>query len=45
MLGFTQVETLLSDQAEAVVVFANNEPIQLANMGEEVNVIQVADYH
>jgi len=43
-VGFTQVETLLSDQADAVVVFANNEPIQLANMGEEVNVIQVADY-
>ncbi len=43
-VGFTQVETLLSDQAEAVVVFANNEPIQLANLGEEVNVIQVADY-
>ncbi len=43
-VGFTQVETLLSDQAEAVVVFANNEPIQLANMGEEVNVIRVADY-
>jgi NitT/TauT family transport system substrate-binding protein len=43
-VGFTQVETLLSDQAEAVVVFANNEPIQLANLGEEVNVIEVADY-
>ncbi len=43
-VGFTQVETLLSDQADAVVVFANNEPIQLANMGEDVNVIQVADY-
>jgi NitT/TauT family transport system substrate-binding protein len=43
-VGFTQVETLLSDQAEAVVVFANNEPIQLANMGEDINVIQVADY-
>jgi NitT/TauT family transport system substrate-binding protein len=42
-VGFTQVETLMSDQAEAVVVFANNEPIQLANMGEAVNVIQVAD--
>jgi len=43
-VGFTQVETLLADQAEAVVVFANNEPIQLANMGEDVNVIQVANY-
>lgn len=43
-VGFTQVETLLTDQAEAVVVFANNEPIQLTNMGEDVQVIQVADY-
>jgi NitT/TauT family transport system substrate-binding protein len=43
-IGFTQIETLLSDQAEAVVVFANNEPIQLANMGEAINVLQVADY-
>jgi NitT/TauT family transport system substrate-binding protein len=43
-VGFTQIEALLSDQAEAVVVFANNEPIQLAKMGEPINVIQVADY-
>ncbi len=42
-IGFTQVETLLSDQAEAVVGYANNEPLQLANLGEEVNVIYVAD--
>lgn len=43
-IGFNQIETLLTDQAEAVVVFANNEPLQLANMGEDVNVIQAADY-
>ncbi|MCA9948600.1 MAG: ABC transporter substrate-binding protein [Anaerolineales bacterium] len=43
-VGFTQVETLLSDQADAVVVFANNEPIQLQNLGEDINIIQVADY-
>lgn len=43
-VGFTQVEALLADQAEAVVVFANNEPLQLANSGHDVNVIQVADY-
>jgi len=42
-IGFTQVETLLSDQVEAVVGYANNEPLQLANLGEEVNVIYVAD--
>ena len=43
-IGFTQIETLLSDQTEAVVVFANNEPVQLANMGEAINTLQVADY-
>jgi NitT/TauT family transport system substrate-binding protein len=43
-VGFNQVETLLVDQADAVVTFVNNEPLQLANMGQEVNVIQVADY-
>jgi NitT/TauT family transport system substrate-binding protein len=43
-IGFTQIETLLSDQVEAVVVFANNEPIQLQNMGEAINTLQVADY-
>jgi NitT/TauT family transport system substrate-binding protein len=43
-VGFTQVETLLLDRAEAVVVFVNNEPLQLRNQGEEINVIQVADY-
>lgn len=43
-IGFTQVETLLSDQVEAVVGYANNEPVQLAGRGEAINVIYVADY-
>jgi len=43
-IGFTQMESLLSDQVEAVVVYANNEPVQLAGMGEAINVIYVADY-
>ena len=42
-IGFTQVESLLSDQVEAVVVYANNEPLQLAALGEDINVIYVAD--
>ncbi len=42
-IGFTQVEALLTDQAEAVVGYANNEPLQLAALGEEINVIYVAD--
>jgi NitT/TauT family transport system substrate-binding protein len=42
-IGFTQVEALLADQAEAVVGYANNEPLQLAALGEAINVIYVAD--
>lgn len=43
-IGFNQVESLLTDQSEAVVVFANNEPVQLAARGEAINIINVADY-
>ncbi|MCB9420881.1 MAG: ABC transporter substrate-binding protein [Ardenticatenaceae bacterium] len=43
-IGFNQVESLLTDQSEAVVGFANNEPVQLAARGEAINVINVADY-
>ncbi len=42
-IGFTQVEALLTDQVEAVVVYLNNEPVQLSDMGESINVIPVAD--
>ncbi len=43
-IGFNQVQALLSDQVEAVIGYANNEPIQLAALGEDVNVIYVADF-
>lgn len=43
-IGFNQVEALVADQVEAVVVYANNEPIQLENLGEDVDTIRVADY-
>ena len=43
-IGFNQIESLLSDQSEAVVGYANNEPVQLANRGAVINVIQVSDY-
>ncbi len=43
-IGFNQMESLLSDQSEAVVGYANNEPVQLAGQGESINVIQVSDY-
>lgn len=43
-VGFTQVESLRSDQVEAVVGYANNEPLQLQAQGEEIDVIYVADF-
>ena len=43
-IGFNQVEALISDQEQAVVVYANNEPIQLRAMGYDIDVIRVADY-
>lgn len=42
-IGFNQVESLVTDQSEAVVGYINNEPIQLTERGETVNVISVAD--
>lgn len=42
-VGFSQIESLLTNQVEAVVGYANNEPLQLENQGQEVNVIMVAD--
>jgi NitT/TauT family transport system substrate-binding protein len=43
-VGYNQVEALVSGQDEAVVIYANNEPIQLRNQGYEVDLIRVADY-
>lgn len=43
-IGFNQIESLLTDQSEAVVVFANNEPVQLQAQGEDINVFYVSDY-
>lgn len=43
-IGFTQVESLLLDKVEAVVGYANNEPIQLQAQGESIQVIAVNDY-
>ncbi len=43
-IGYTQVEAMLAGKDEAVVVYANNEPIQLEKRGYPVDVIRVADY-
>ncbi|HLA98841.1 MAG TPA: ABC transporter substrate-binding protein [Anaerolineales bacterium] len=43
-IGFNQVEALATDQEQAVVVYANNEPIQLRAQGYGIDVIRVADY-
>ena len=43
-IGFNQVEALAADQVDAAVVYINNEPYQLQDLGFEVNVIGVADY-
>ncbi len=43
-IGFTQVESLLTDQSEVIIGYANNEPVQLSGMGEDINVLYVADY-
>lgn len=44
VIGFTQVETLLAGRVDAGVVYAPNEPVQLAARGYPVDVMRVADY-
>ena len=43
-IGFNQVEALVSGQDQAVVIYANNEPVQLEAQGYAIDVIRVADY-
>jgi len=43
-IGFNQVEAVAADQVDAAVVYVNNEPYQLRNLGYEVNVVPVSDY-
>jgi NitT/TauT family transport system substrate-binding protein len=43
-VGFTQREALISDQAQAAVVYAANEPVQLRADGYEIDVLRVADF-
>lgn len=44
VIGFNQVEALTAGQEDAVVVYANNEPIQLRHLGYETYLLRVADY-
>lgn len=43
VIGFTQAAAVSEDAVEAAVVYANNEPVQLAQAGFDVNVIYVSD--
>ena len=42
--GFNQVESLVSNQVNASVIYTANEPVVLRSQGYDVNVISVADY-
>jgi NitT/TauT family transport system substrate-binding protein len=43
-IGYNQVEALVSGQEQAVVVYTTNEPVQLRNMGYQIDEIKVRDY-
>lgn len=43
-IGFNQVQALATDQEQAVVVYTNNEPIQLRAQGYEISELPVSDY-
>jgi len=43
-IGFNQVEALLAGQEQAVVIYANNEPVQLKAQGVDLDLIRVADF-
>ena len=43
-IGYTQVESMVTEQVDATVVYAMNEPVQLRQEGHEVSMIEVADY-
>lgn len=44
VIGYTQVEALLAGRVDAVVIYANNEPVQLTAQGMPVTVLRTADY-
>ncbi len=42
--GYAQVDTLASGTVDAVVIYVNNEPVQLEAQGIPINLIRVSDY-
>lgn len=43
-VGFTQVEVLAADTSEVIVGYVANEPVQLAALGYDLDVLLVSDY-
>jgi NitT/TauT family transport system substrate-binding protein len=43
-IEYTQVESLMAGREDAVVIYANNEPLQLEKLGMPVDLLKVADY-
>jgi NitT/TauT family transport system substrate-binding protein len=43
-IGFNQVEALITGHDQAVVIYANNEAIQLQARGYDIDLIRVADH-
>ena len=43
-IGYNQIPALIAGQDQAIVVYANNEPIQLRAQGINLEEIRVADY-